>query len=189
MLFSAVFVLQVWLAFATGQMDETAFGPEYTVEDSLQKENEEDIFQDYIPIQTSREEHFLEGLIVEAGMHVLFPQLYIPKEEDLQSMTLEERKGQPEIPEDYMKSKRKSDCPNDCPLYSPVCGSDGKVYPSECHLRKENCGSQNVSSSGWEICRGKHYLCPFRCLDFSDPVCASDGKIYHNICIMRKLNC
>ncbi|XP_064460961.1 uncharacterized protein LOC135370950 [Ornithodoros turicata] len=78
------------------------------------------------------------------------------------------------------------DCDERFPV--PVCGSDGQVYHSECVMRQITCG-KNVQAVDWEQCRGKHPLCPDKCLDLYDPVCGQDGKFYPNICIMQRRNC
>ncbi|XP_077510418.1 uncharacterized protein LOC144121209 [Amblyomma americanum] len=80
----------------------------------------------------------------------------------------------------------------------PVCGSNGRVYNSECSLRNANCRKQRRQRGGplepvrvveWERCRGRHPLCPDKCLDIYDPVCGKDGRFYPNLCIMQRRNC
>lgn len=80
-----------------------------------------------------------------------------------------------------------------------MCGSNGRVYNSECALMNANCRqllrrrtSKRLTPAqvvDWERCRGRHPLCPDKCLDIYDPVCGKDGKLYPNLCIMQRRNC
>ncbi|GFY59918.1 uncharacterized protein TNIN_304171 [Trichonephila inaurata madagascariensis] len=202
----ALLILQILVTLATGQLDPGIIDSEYDYEAAPIGEEEAVPFKDYIPIQGENGRKFLEGLVVEAGKRTLFPELYTPENEGTsvepynrrelpnrnKSPKFYEINGQPEYEEVYTNRRIRSgvlNCPDDCSVYKPLCGSDGKVYPSECHMLKENCGQNNVTKGSWSKCRGKHYLCPSHCLDINDPVCASDGRIYHNICILRKRNC
>ncbi|GFT42851.1 uncharacterized protein NPIL_658481 [Nephila pilipes] len=204
----ALLILQILATLATGQLEDPGIiDTEYDYEILPSVEAETEPFKDYIPMSEENGRKFLEGLVIEAGRHVLFPELYPPDNEratsendpynrqELPNKNLSpkffEMNGQPEYEEVYNRRTRGGvpKCPEDCTVYRPVCGSDGKVYPSECHMLKENCGQANVSRGSWTKCRGKHYLCPSHCLDINDPVCASDGRIYHNICVLRKRNC
>ncbi|XP_029831331.2 extracellular protease inhibitor 10 isoform X2 [Ixodes scapularis] len=71
----------------------------------------------------------------------------------------------------------------------PVCGSDGRIYHSECVMKQMTCRRNPVTVVDWEKCRGQHPLCPDKCLDIYDPVCGRDGKFYPNLCIMQRRNC
>ena len=37
------------------------------------------------------------------------------------------------------------ECPENCPLiYQPMCGNDGRLYPSECELKLTACRTNSV---------------------------------------------
>ncbi|XP_048489511.1 agrin isoform X2 [Plutella xylostella] len=103
-------------------------------------------------------------------------------------------------------------CPRSCPRRKPVCGSDGKEYPSACHLDKHACDSQvNVTikyhgkcdpcaehecSDGGEcqLSEGRVPVC--RCGPPCDllvrpgsAVCGSDYRDYPSECALRRESC
>ncbi|PRD26578.1 UNVERIFIED_CONTAM: hypothetical protein NCL1_37746 [Trichonephila clavipes] len=145
----ALLILQILATLATGQLDS-----EYDYEAAPIEEEEAVPFKDYIPIQGENGRKFLEGLVVEAGKRTLFPELYTPEIERTsvepynrrelpninKSPKFYEINGQPEYEEVYTNRRIRSgvlNCPDDCSVYKPICGSDGKVYPSKITLQKD----------------------------------------------------
>ncbi|RZC38830.1 Kazal 1 domain containing protein, partial [Asbolus verrucosus] len=60
-------------------------------------------------------------------------------------------------------------CPDDRNF---VCGSDNKIYRSECEMKRDNCG-------------GCQKICP----TYYDPVCGTDNMTYSNTCFLEMENC
>ncbi|EFA06028.2 Agrin-like Protein [Tribolium castaneum] len=85
--------------------------------------------------------------------------------------------------------KEQVPCPTNCDNENeePVCGSDGNVYKSMCHLRKETCG-QLVTEVPLHHCRTTA-LCNEKCPEDKNFVCGSDNKIYRSECEMKRDNC
>ncbi|CAD1476030.1 unnamed protein product, partial [Heterotrigona itama] len=85
--------------------------------------------------------------------------------------------------------KETEQCPEDCSEVpeEPVCGSDGNVYRSLCHLQRETCG-QRVVQVPAQHCRTTA-LCNQICSGERQFVCGSDNKLYRNECEMKRDNC
>lgn len=81
-----------------------------------------------------------------------------------------------------------STCPTSCPEEdSPLCGSDGNVYRSDCELRRQTCG-QFVVPVAPHHCRNTA-ACVEECGNERNFVCGSDNKFYRSDCEMKKSNC
>ncbi|TMS35812.1 hypothetical protein L596_003127 [Steinernema carpocapsae] len=106
-------------------------------------------------------------------------------------------------------------CPSNCEDYGDsvlstvVCSSDGREFPSFCHLNKFACENKaNISAKYFGSCDPcKNVRCPkgtvcklnenrkgeCRCseqctMDYS-PICATNGKTYENECLMKVAAC
>jgi len=83
------------------------------------------------------------------------------------------------------------DCPRSCddePETDPVCASNGNVYKSVCHMKKETCG-EKVVVADLNHCQTTKF-CNARCeKQESNFVCGSDGNLYRNQCEMKKAKC
>ncbi|XP_050294378.1 agrin [Anthonomus grandis grandis] len=85
---------------------------------------------------------------------------------------------------------KEDSCPEYCENIvdeEPVCGSDGNVYRSKCHLKKETCG-QLVIEVPLQHCRTTA-SCNEQCSEVRNFVCGSDNKIYRSECEMKRDNC
>jgi len=81
-------------------------------------------------------------------------------------------------------------CTTVCPsTVKPVCGSDGLIYPSYCHMKKENCGTAVHVVEDEECTRADGAACQHRCTNDYDPVCGTDARTYLNLCILRVETC
>ncbi|CAB3372768.1 Hypothetical predicted protein [Cloeon dipterum] len=90
-------------------------------------------------------------------------------------------------------------------ITTPICGSDGITYFSECELRIYACKMQKmvtIAHAGvcdacnnkkcrfGSVCRNGACVCPEECQSSSpEPVCASDGLTYGSECEMIRAGC
>ncbi|KAF2368556.1 Kazal domain [Trinorchestia longiramus] len=86
-------------------------------------------------------------------------------------------------------------CPISCEAvpYDPVCGSNGRLYDSECDMERLNCGlggAGRVFPVALEKCRKKMDSCErIQCPFTLDPVCGTDSTTYVNYCHLHKSTC
>lgn len=111
-------------------------------------------------------------------------------------------------------SSRQS-CPEWCNIFRPVCGNDGNVYNSECHIRMEQCnGNTNLrvaddrdgcmeeeedefddndlNEGGFAveaITADEERECPVFCTHEFDPVCGDNGVTFSNMCNLQIAQC
>ncbi|XP_047472320.1 extracellular protease inhibitor 10-like [Penaeus chinensis] len=77
-----------------------------------------------------------------------------------------------------------------CPaIYAPVCGSDGKTYPSECNLGAARCRNPRLRLVSQGECPSSQSNCPTACPFNYDPVCGSNGRTYPNECALEGDKC
>ncbi|XP_047740877.1 agrin [Hyalella azteca] len=86
-------------------------------------------------------------------------------------------------------------CPISCEAvpHDPVCGSNGRLYDSECDMERLNCGlggAGRVFPVSLEKCRKKMDSCErIQCPFTLDPVCGTDSTTYVNYCHLHKATC
>ncbi|KAJ0405257.1 hypothetical protein P43SY_006942 [Pythium insidiosum] len=76
-------------------------------------------------------------------------------------------------------------------VFDPVCGTDGRTYPSACVLERVRC------STGTELAVASIGECPPRtdeclpppCAPIYAPVCASNGETFGNPCVFSYAQC
>ncbi|KAK8404548.1 hypothetical protein O3P69_007658 [Scylla paramamosain] len=82
------------------------------------------------------------------------------------------------------------ECIEACPReLEPVCGSDGVIYSSVCHMKKENCKKDVYVLPDEHCARSRGSTCTHSCVNVQDPVCGSDGRTYLNLCMLRVETC
>ncbi|KAK8735755.1 hypothetical protein OTU49_005303 [Cherax quadricarinatus] len=87
-------------------------------------------------------------------------------------------------------------CPVSCKgeKATPVCGSNGNIYDSECDMRRLTCGSGGagaVYKVDLEKCLKKNVKCAkMTCPpNIDDPVCGTDSTTYANYCLLHIATC
>ena len=70
---------------------------------------------------------------------------------------------------------------------SPICGSNGKTYNSECEIDVFNCEqSDSVRKMHDGECLGPCFKCD---MTINAPVCGNNGQTYNNDCLLSSRNC
>lgn len=93
------------------------------------------------------------------------------------------------------QERRTGGCPITCEGVpnSPVCGSNGRLYDSECDMERLNCGlggAGRVYPVNLEKCSKKMDSCErIHCPFTLDPVCGTDSSTYVNYCHLHKATC
>eukprot|EP00918_Siedleckia_nematoides_P098532 GHVU01215584.1.p1 GENE.GHVU01215584.1~~GHVU01215584.1.p1 ORF type:complete len:252 (-),score=9.59 GHVU01215584.1:550-1305(-) len=83
--------------------------------------------------------------------------------------------------------KRENICWKLCPAgYSPICASNGEVYPNRCRLEIAQCEDPDVFEldEKYYNCRATYEMSG-QCPGIINPTCGSDGILYQNRCIFK----